>query len=1145
MRRALLLLAGVLVLGVLPLVPAGAISPALSDAGFSRTKKLEREFVDAGVSTVVDSRDVTVSVDHTTQVQSRERIHVSWSGAHPSGARASNPYGENGLNQEYPVVIMQCRGLDDPSLPEDQQLEPQTCWTSTKLQRSQVQDPTAAIWARDLHASDADRQVKSGLDPYPGAACDDSSSTFYAHVTPFVAADGKVYKGCTSATMPPEAAVGSSFPPAEQEAFTGTDGTGNVSFEVRTAVENESLGCSYKVACSLVVIPIMGLSCVDKDPAFLSADNACRGTGQFPEGSSNFANAGVDPSVSPVYWWSASNWRNRFSVPLSFALPPSACDLLDDRAPTPFYGSELLSQAALQWAPAFCLRKDRFKWQQNSMSDEAAFSQMQQGVALAAEVSGKREGQADTPVGYAPTAVTGFAVSYAVDKPENAGEFTGLRLNARLLAKLLTESYPASSRGAGHPGLEHNPLALNLDPEFRALNPGMSDIAQEAAASVMTLSTSSDVISALTGYIARDPDAKAFLDGQADPWGMTVNPSYKGITVPTSQWPLLDTYVPASNDECLKANPAPYLPQVAAPVSSLRQIAAAVLDAWPLLSTKCDRPTPSDPWKLGRVDRQGVGTRFLLGITTLGDAERFGLHTASLAVAGGAYVAPDDASMAAAIALAKPGKKYQPFTIPDAALGKSSTAYPGTMIVYTAARLTGVPKRDAAKVAQFVDVSTTEGQVRGRGNGQLPEGYLPILDSGPTKALYSSARTIATAIRAQKAPAVKPAAGNGAGSAAQTSAPAGTAPPAAAPGGGRGTDRRHLGSRSGAGREDHRGHFTARRLPAARHPHGRHRRGDHQRLQQTGPAPTGCAMTTLTSPARARSRIRPRPAPVAIRPGEADEAVSLVSSAFTMVAIVSLWFVFQVLVLSGFSQARDQHLLYGELRQQLAAGTAPTGPGAAPGDPVAVVTVPHLGISQVVVEGTASGDLRAGPGHRRDTVLPGQRGISLVYGRASTYGAPFRHLSTLQHGDQVVVQGQQGRTVFKVDAVRRAGDPLPAPPTGQEARLTLVSAEGSGRLAGLRAEDVVYVDATAETGEPAPARAPTAIPSSERAMSADSSALPMLALALALLAGLAVAITSARQRFSVGLVWVIASPVAIALSWFTTDVVVRLLPNLI
>lgn len=304
-------------------------------------------------------------------------------------------------------------------------------------------------------------------------------------------------------------------------------------------------------------------------------------------------------------------------------------------------------------------------------------------------------------------------------------------------------------------------------------------------------------------------------------------------------------------------------------------------------------------------------------------------------------------------------------------------------------------------------------------------------------------------------------------------------------------------------------------------------------------------MTTMASPVGVRRRLRARPAPASIRPGEVEEAVSLASSAFTMVAIVSLWFVFQVLVLSGFSQARDQHLLYQDFREQLAAATAPTGPVVAAGKPVALVTIPHLGLSQVVVEGTASGDLLAGPGHRRDTVLPGQRGISLVYGRASTYGAPFRKVPTLEKGDQVVVQTAQARTVFEVDGVRRAGDPLPAPPTGEQARLTLVTAEGSGPLAGLRARDAVYVDATAAHGQPFPPGRAAAVPDSERAMAVETGALPMLVVALGLLAALALAITAARHRWSAGLVWVVASPIAIALAWFATDTVMRLLPNLI
>ncbi len=38
-------------------------------------------------------------------------------------------------------------------------------------------------------------------------------------------------------------------------------------------------------------------------------------------------------------------------------------------------------------------------------------------------------------------------------------------------------------------------------------------------------------------------------------------------------------------------------------------------------------------------------------------------------------------------------------------------------------------------------------------------------------------------------------------------------------------------------------------------------------------------------------------------------------------------------------------------------------------------------------------------------------------------------------------------------------------------------------------------------------------------------------------------VVAARQRWSAALVWVVAAPVALALAWSTTDVVMRLLPN--
>jgi sortase A len=270
----------------------------------------------------------------------------------------------------------------------------------------------------------------------------------------------------------------------------------------------------------------------------------------------------------------------------------------------------------------------------------------------------------------------------------------------------------------------------------------------------------------------------------------------------------------------------------------------------------------------------------------------------------------------------------------------------------------------------------------------------------------------------------------------------------------------------------------------------------------------------------------------------------VLSSTMTMLAIVCLWVAGQMLWFGAISESRDQQLLYGEFRTQLASATAPVGPVVPVGDPVALLTVPTLGLQQVVVEGTASGDLLAGPGHLRDTPLPGQEGTSVVFGRAATYGAPFGRLTELRKGDQISVVMGQGRVVFQVLDVRRAGDPLPQPPAAGHARLTLVTAEGSGRFGGVAASSAVYVDADSQKSFPAPAGRPTAVPASENVLAADRGALPMLVLCLGLLLALTLATVAARQRWSVARVWVVSCAPAIALAWLTTDVVMRLLPNL-
>lgn len=298
--------------------------------------------------------------------------------------------------------------------------------------------------------------------------------------------------------------------------------------------------------------------------------------------------------------------------------------------------------------------------------------------------------------------------------------------------------------------------------------------------------------------------------------------------------------------------------------------------------------------------------------------------------------------------------------------------------------------------------------------------------------------------------------------------------------------------------------------------------------------------STLVRPERATAP------PAVTRPDRSSDTARALADGLTVVSLLAAWMFVQVLFLGGLSENRSQSILFTELRSQLAAATAPTGGVIEPGAPVALLRIPSLGRELVVVEGTASGDLLAGPGHRRDTPLPGQEGVSVVYGRARTYGAPFGDLTALKAGQTITALTQQGTATFRVDGVRRAGDPLLEPVVAGRGRLTLVTAEGSGPLSGLTAGTTVLVDATLQgKAFVAPAGRPVTVPEAERAMASDASSLPLLALCLAGLMAVVAWVVAARRRWPTTLVWVVTAPVLGALAWVTTDVVMRLLPNLL
>jgi sortase A len=82
------------------------------------------------------------------------------------------------------------------------------------------------------------------------------------------------------------------------------------------------------------------------------------------------------------------------------------------------------------------------------------------------------------------------------------------------------------------------------------------------------------------------------------------------------------------------------------------------------------------------------------------------------------------------------------------------------------------------------------------------------------------------------------------------------------------------------------------------------------------------------------------------------------------------------------------------------------------------IRIPEIGVADVVVQGTGTGDLRKGPGHYPETPLPGERGTVAVAGHRTTYGAPFRRLDQLERGDRIDLRMPYGRLTYAVERTR-------------------------------------------------------------------------------------------------------------------------------
>jgi sortase A len=290
------------------------------------------------------------------------------------------------------------------------------------------------------------------------------------------------------------------------------------------------------------------------------------------------------------------------------------------------------------------------------------------------------------------------------------------------------------------------------------------------------------------------------------------------------------------------------------------------------------------------------------------------------------------------------------------------------------------------------------------------------------------------------------------------------------------------------------------------------------------------------------------PAKSAVR--ASDGAVRSVGVALTLLAVAILGFVGYLYFLSGVQEARAQTTLYARMQGELANAVAPTGPAipghpaspaslaAVPGDPIALLDIPAIGIrNMVIVEGTSPENLTLGPGHLRDSPFPGQAGISVVFGRRQTFGGPFGNLPALRDGDVITTTTSQGQARYQVIALSDSSKPVPFSEIPNQ--LLLVTADS-------RIAPAHYIEVEAKllgSAFPESGYLPVVGPS-EVALGRDAYALiPAMAWAIALAAA---ALTGSylAGRWSRWATWIVAIPVILAIVWNLFESLSALLPNL-
>ncbi|GAA1970706.1 hypothetical protein [Catenulispora subtropica] len=667
----------------LVLLPPGAHTTAVAHADATSVTVAGPEQWDPASGQYGARGTVTVS---QTQNLVDQVVHVSWTGFTTSST--SFVSWDDSVSERltfYPVIVYECRGKD-PKITD--------CYGSTHYN----QDPARGFKQAQADPSAPDYPTNAGI------------------------------------------------------AVTHGDHAGSVDLEVYTASQAPTLGCDATHQCSIVVEPDYGGDALGYDTADGSPD--CTDHSLDADGGFNQANVQSFTQVDAADDFQAGEycaWTHRTVVPISFAPVPAACaagatDVAGE-------GTPMLDRALTQWVVGSCLAGNN----PVTVNDASGLTEPQArgdflkgapGADLAfTSLPADPAASAARPYTYVPVGSNGIAIAFFVDDPVTHLPITRMKLNARLVAKLLTQSYDlehVQGLKSDTPSVAGNPICLYNDPEFLALNPTDGAFTWPVCPGLdapntlpIVMGGKTDMVRELTTWIMSDPDARAFLSGTPDPSGMRVDGFYK-----TSAYPYpIDGFIPQDSSGP-PVDPTTGLPYD--PAGDRRDYGSLKSFEWSPIQSGLDdvlrhllraTATCSGPVLINGVHPKcaglHLGNRGVIAIMDTGRASAFSLPTASLLNAAGNYVAPGAPSMTAAVADyvtdAKTGTQSLPWGVAGTDYAKDANAYPLTVPAYAMAPTSGVSAAKANNIANFLSAVTDNrsGQLPGTTPGELAPGYVP------------------------------------------------------------------------------------------------------------------------------------------------------------------------------------------------------------------------------------------------------------------------------------------------------------------------------------------------------------------------------------------------------------------------------------